>query len=122
MDEFYELLDQKSGTLLKEYETEQAALRDLRAFSHEHGRDSLRGLALLRVVNDDSTLVAMDVDLIEHVKRSELVQRITPWTTSASPSAYELRVQNIVIGRSVLKFHMPQGFTATEQRETVCAS
>ena len=63
MDTYYELLDQESGMLLKEYETEDAAWADLRQFAVEHGDDSIRGLVLLRVTADKPSLVAMGEDL-----------------------------------------------------------
>lgn len=69
MNTYYELLDQESGMLLKEYETEDAAWEDLRQFAAEHGHDSVSGLALLKVTRDKPTLVAMGDDLASRATR-----------------------------------------------------
>jgi hypothetical protein len=64
MKVYFELLDTASGMMLKAYDTEAEALEDLRAFGREHGKDQLRGLALLRVVDDRPSLIAMDDQLV----------------------------------------------------------
>lgn len=64
MDTYFELFDQASGTLLKEYDTESAAWEDLRLFAAEHGNDGISGLALLQVSMGKPSLVAMGDDLV----------------------------------------------------------
>ena len=63
MSTFYELLDIESGMPLREFDTLDEALRELR---HELlGRDpeALLELALLKVVSDKTSLVAMETEL-----------------------------------------------------------
>ena len=64
MTTYFELFDQTSGMLLKEYETEDAAWEDLHQFATEHGHDAVSGLALLKVSTDKPSLVAMGEDLV----------------------------------------------------------
>lgn len=70
MDTYYELLDQESGMLLKEYDTEDAAWSDLHQFAAEHGDDSIRGLVLLEVTADNPSLVSMGEDLTTRATRA----------------------------------------------------
>ena len=69
MNTYYELLDQESGMLLKEYETERAAWEDLHQFAAEHGHEAIRGLVLLKVTRDKPSLVAMGEDLVSRATR-----------------------------------------------------
>lgn len=69
MNTYYELLDQESGMLLKEYEIEDDAWEDLHQFAAEHGHNSIRGLVLLKVSLDKPSLVAMGEDLATRATR-----------------------------------------------------
>lgn len=75
MDTYFELLDEETGTLLKEYASEVEALDDLWEFGQEHGPDQLHGLALLRVRGDLPTLLAKGETLIERVEMARRALR-----------------------------------------------
>lgn len=90
MDIYYELFDHSSATLLKEYDSEAEAWDDLQAFSEVHGMSSLEGLALLRVTNAVPKLVAMDDDLIGHVRRQRAFRQAQR-TSGAATRRYDVR-------------------------------
>jgi hypothetical protein len=118
MSIYYELLDKESGTLLNEYETEAAALDDLRAFGLQHGQDQLQGLALLRVSDEQPKLVAMDQELIARVSQSE---RVTLQPISVS-GATALRVESKLLpSRKLAMAACYTGSTATARWILVCA-
>jgi len=67
MHTYFELLDEETGTLLKEYGSELEALDDLWAFGQDHGASALAGLALLVVRDDQPELVAKGETLVARV-------------------------------------------------------
>lgn len=91
MNTYYELFDHSSATLLKEYDSEAEAWDDLQAFSEVHGVSALGGLALLRVENDAPQLVAMNDDLIEHVRRRQAIRLAQQRTSGAVSHNYAVR-------------------------------
>jgi len=58
MRTIYELWDYDTGNLLDAYDSEQAALKEVRAAMHVDGRDAVATWALLR---DDKTRLAKTV-------------------------------------------------------------
>jgi hypothetical protein len=77
MDDFYELIDLKSGNLLGDYESAEKALAALNKAARRHGRTAISNFSLLRVRGNDQFLVAMQEDLVDLVDAFSLKQRNT---------------------------------------------
>jgi hypothetical protein len=119
MDRYFELIDRASGTMLKDYGTEMEALRDLKAFGREHGREGLKGLALLLVEDDRPTLVAMEDELIARVERSESIEFKRGWVSHSATRVYVISDARSKADATAIQHGL--GTTATAHWEAVCA-
>jgi hypothetical protein len=72
MTVFFELMDRSSGNVIRDYDTEDAALEELRDVAQKYGLDEIRGLALLRFEDGRPSLVAMDDELIARLNLASL--------------------------------------------------
>ena len=68
MDEFYEIVDLRTGNLLSDYPRIEDALAVLREIAERRGRAAIADLLLMRNVGDEPSVVAMDDQLIELVE------------------------------------------------------
>src|SRR6266576_534365 len=57
---FFQLMDTTSGNVIRDYDTEDDALDELRGVARNYGLDDIRSLALLKFEDGHPTLVAMD--------------------------------------------------------------
>jgi hypothetical protein len=71
MDKSYELIDLVSGNLFDAYDRESDALDVLIEIDLEHGPEAVRRFALLRDVDGDSSLIAMEDELVRRVQQEE---------------------------------------------------
>jgi hypothetical protein len=80
MSVFFQLIDRTSGNVIKDYETEDAALGELDVVARTYGFDELRDLALLTFENGLPVHSAMEDELVA------LVQAIDPhfWCVEAA--------------------------------------
>lgn len=69
---FFQLMDKTSGNVIRDYDTEDEALAELREVAQNYGPDDIRGLALLKFEDGHPTLVAMDDDLIARLNLASL--------------------------------------------------
>ncbi len=69
MNASYQLFDLISGTVLDVFARESDALNLLIALRHEHGDEAIRRFALTCETGEESTLVAMEDDLVRRVQR-----------------------------------------------------
>ncbi len=67
MDATYELFDLASGNVFDAYESESDALDVLIEMDLAHGHEALRRFALLRELDGDSQLIAMEDELVRRV-------------------------------------------------------
>lgn len=72
MSVFYQLIDRMSGNVIKDYETEADALKELDVVAREHGFDEIRDYALLRFEDGSPVNAAMEDGLVA------LVQALDP--------------------------------------------
>lgn len=72
MSVFFELIDRMSGNVIKDYETQAAALHELDAVVRAHGFDEIRDFALLTFKNGSPIHAVMEDELVA------LVQAIDP--------------------------------------------
>jgi hypothetical protein len=68
MDATYELFDLASGNVFDAYESESDALDVLVEMDLAHGHEAVRRFALLRELDGDSSLVAMEDELVRRVE------------------------------------------------------
>ena len=61
---FFQLIDATSGNVIRDYDTEDDALDELRDVALNDGLDDVRSLALLKFEDGRPTLVAMGNELI----------------------------------------------------------
>lgn len=79
MNDYFEIIDLKSGNVIAGYESEHEALASLRRSLHTHGPRAISALSLMRITDDDQFLVAMQDDLERLVRDSETgVMRSAP--------------------------------------------
>ncbi len=71
MSVFYELIDRTSGNVIKDYESEAAALYELEAVVRAYGFDEIRDFALLRFQDGLPTRAVLEDDLIALVKATD---------------------------------------------------
>jgi hypothetical protein len=71
MNDYFEIIDLKSGNVIGGYESEDEALASLRRFLYTHGRSAITEFSLMRITDDDQVLVAMQDDLERMVRDSE---------------------------------------------------
>jgi hypothetical protein len=71
MNDYFEIIDLKSGNVIGGYESEDEALASLRRSLHTHGPRAIEELSLMRITDDDQFLVAMQGDLERLVRDSE---------------------------------------------------
>jgi hypothetical protein len=69
---FFQLMDQSTGNVILEYDTEEAALVELREVARGAGRDEIRGLALLKFQDGRPALVAAGDELIARLDTRDL--------------------------------------------------
>lgn len=74
MDDYVELYDLRSGNLMANYDDEREAWEKLRQMAAEFGLEEVSGLGLARIHGDDSTLIAMEDELVSRVAH-ELSQK-----------------------------------------------
>ena len=83
MSSFYELFDFRSGKVMEHFDQEREAWDALRQMAMEFGFDELRDIGLSYTHDGESTLIAMDDDLIRRVLRElspqEVVAASKPW-------------------------------------------
>lgn len=72
MSVFFQVIDRTSGNVIKDYETEAAALNELEAVARAYGFDEIRDYALLTFQDGLPTHAAMEDELVA------LVQAIKP--------------------------------------------
>jgi len=68
MSVFFQLIDRTSGNVIKDYETEAAALLELDAVARAHGFDEIRDFALLTFQDGLPTYAAMEDELVALVR------------------------------------------------------
>ena len=73
MDVYVELYDLRSGNLMATFADEREAWEDLRRMALKFGLDEIGGLGMAQIRGDDSTLIAMEDELVRRVA-SELRQ------------------------------------------------
>lgn len=114
MDTFYEVLDTASGMPLKEFDTLNEAVDDLRRELLYSDPEALLGLTLLRVENGKSKRVAMRQELLNLVRfgPSSLNQASKVSQTIAMKPRYDVLVERVVI----------QDSTSTTHWGTYCAA
>jgi len=72
MTVFFQLMDTTSGNVIRDYDTEDDALDELRGVARNYGLDEIRELALLRFEDGRPILVAMGNELIAHLNLASL--------------------------------------------------
>ncbi|HET7603711.1 MAG TPA: hypothetical protein VFK36_11885 [Gemmatimonadales bacterium] len=72
MSEFFQLIDRTTGNVIKDYETEAAALNELETVARTHGLEEIRDFALLEFRDGLPIRAAMEEEL------AALVQAIDP--------------------------------------------
>lgn len=72
MTVFFQLMDTTSGNVIRDYDTENEALDELRGVARSYGLEEIRGLALLKFEDGHPTLVAMDDELIAYLNLASL--------------------------------------------------
>lgn len=80
MSVFYQLIDRMTGNVIKDYETETDALKELDVVGREHGFDEIRDYALLTFEDGSPIHAAMEGELVA------LVQALDPqfWGVEAA--------------------------------------
>jgi hypothetical protein len=71
MNDYFEIIDLRSGNVIGGYESEDEALASLRRSLHTHGPRAIEELSLMRITDDDQFLVAMQDDLKRLIHDSE---------------------------------------------------
>jgi hypothetical protein len=69
MDGFVELIDLASGNVVGNFDDLDSALALLRATIDDGGDEAIAELALMRIAGEEQTLIAMQHELVELVKR-----------------------------------------------------
>ena len=72
METTHEIIDLVTGNVIGAFSTELEAIAALRAVIDESGSSHLADLALMRVVDEDQSMVAMEGDLVGLVERLRL--------------------------------------------------
>jgi hypothetical protein len=78
MDAFFELIDLTSGNVIADFSDVGEALATLRRAAAEHGLSAIENLSLMRIDEDEQSLVAMQdelVDMVETLDRSPTTLR-----------------------------------------------
>jgi hypothetical protein len=70
MNDYFEVIDLRSGNVIGGYDSEDEALASLRRSLHTHGRRAIEELSLMRITDDDQFLIAMQADLERLVRDS----------------------------------------------------
>lgn len=68
MDDFYELIDLKSGNLAGDYDNIDDALSALHNIAERDGNSAIDHFSLMQIHDDDQSLVAMAEDLVTLVE------------------------------------------------------
>lgn len=76
MSTYYELFDFRSGNVMEHFDQEREAWHALRQMAIEFGIDELRDIGLSYTHDGQSTLVAMDDDLVRRVLRELSPQEV----------------------------------------------
>ncbi|MBA3450729.1 MAG: hypothetical protein H0T18_05905 [Chloroflexia bacterium] len=84
MSVFFALIDRSSGNVIKDYETEAAALVELEAVVRDYGVDEIRDFALLEYQDGVPIQAAMDDELIARGKDIEPTHRSSKSTTASA--------------------------------------
>ncbi|MGH2614101.1 MAG: hypothetical protein ACRDJC_02580 [Thermomicrobiales bacterium] len=69
MDSYYEIFDLASGNMVEDYDRERDAIEALMRVVGEHGRQAIATFALTSVQDGQSTLIAMQDDLVARVEQ-----------------------------------------------------
>lgn len=69
MDSYYELFDLASGNMVEDYDHERDAIEALMHIVAEHGSQAIATFALTAVHEGQSTLIAMQGDLVARVEQ-----------------------------------------------------
>lgn len=72
MADCFELIDLKSGNVLGDFTSQDAALESLRRAYRKHGSLAIEQLSLMLITDDDQFLVAMQEELEHLVRDSNL--------------------------------------------------
>lgn len=88
MDDYYELIDLKSGNLVGDYDCFDEVSAILRSGAYRYGRSAIENLSLMRIRGDEQSLVAMREDLLELVglsthQRADTAGRTAPLTRTS---------------------------------------
>jgi hypothetical protein len=78
MDAFFELIDLTSGNVIADFSDAGEALAALRRAADEHGLSAIGNLSLMRIDENEQSLVAMQdalVDMVETLDRSPTTLR-----------------------------------------------
>lgn len=78
MDNYFEVIDLRSGNVIGGFESEDEALASLWRALGAHGPRAIEELSLMRITDEDQFLIAMQDDLERLVRASE---------TGVAPSA-----------------------------------
>jgi hypothetical protein len=68
MDAFFELIDLTSGNVIADFSDVGEALATLRRAAAEHGLSAIENLSLMRIDEDEQSLVAMQDELVGMVE------------------------------------------------------
>ena len=68
MDAFFELIDLTSGNVIADFSDVGEALATLRRAAAEHGLSAIENLSLMRIDEDEQSLVAMQDELVNMVE------------------------------------------------------
>jgi hypothetical protein len=85
MSSTYEIIDLISGNVIRAYGSEVEALAALRALLDQAGSDALADYSLMKVIDGDQTVVAMEGDLLRLVEQPSAADVVvTPGAPSPS--------------------------------------
>jgi hypothetical protein len=73
LDDYFELIDLKSGNVLDDFADLQSAIATLRRVEATHGADAIRRLSLMHVSGDDETLVALGDEFVALLHEEAMV-------------------------------------------------